>query len=195
MKLRMYLRGLGIGMVVTAIVMAFGVKTDNNKMTDDQVRARAKELGMVEETGTLKDAIEETKVEEPVKEEKPETKVEEPVKEEKPETKAEEPVKEEKPETKVEEPVKEEKPETKAEKVEEKKPEEAKKPYNLRIEKGYSSDRVAKILEGAGVVNNAASFDKYLCSNGYDHRISVGTYQIPAGADFATIAKMITHSN
>ncbi|MDO4189818.1 MAG: hypothetical protein Q4D29_12615, partial [Lachnospiraceae bacterium] len=69
------------------------------------------------------------------------------------------------------------------------------KAYTLRVEKGYSSDKVAKILEDAGVVNSAASFDKYLCSNGYDHRISVGTYQIPAGADYGTIAKMITHSN
>ncbi|MDO4188787.1 MAG: hypothetical protein Q4D29_07330, partial [Lachnospiraceae bacterium] len=67
MKLRMYLRGLGLGMVVTALVMAFGVKTNNKTMTDAEVRARAKELGMVEETGTLKEAVEEKKVEEVAK--------------------------------------------------------------------------------------------------------------------------------
>ena len=69
------------------------------------------------------------------------------------------------------------------------------KPYNLIVERGYSSDRVAGILDDAGVIDNAVAFDRYLCSNGYDKRISVGSYQIPAGADYSTVAKLITNSN
>lgn len=242
MKLRMYLRGLGLGMIVTALVLSFGLKSDNNKMTDAWVRARAKELGMVDESTTLKDnvskeqevveeaskeALEEKPVEEEIVEETPsveEVTEEKPVKEETEEEKpSEEKVTEEKPaveETVEEKPVEKTDEELEAEKEAVKKEAEeaakkaakeaeeaekaskketdnnkALKAYSLRIEKGYSSDRVAKILEDAGVVGNAASFDKYLCSNGYDHRISVGTYQIPAGADYLTIAKLITHSN
>ena len=53
----MYLRGLGLGMIVTALVLSFGVKSENKTMTDAEVRARAKELGMVEESEKLKDAV------------------------------------------------------------------------------------------------------------------------------------------
>lgn len=248
MKLRMYLRGLGLGLIVASLVMSFGIKTENKTMTDAQIRQRALELGMVDDNTTLKSAEELTKTEtnneenkvessetvevkkeeakpeenKPVKVEKAEEPVKEEVKEEtKKETKeevkqetaedkkAEKPVKEEvKQETETKkEPVKEEtKQEPKKEEKEEKVAEPVKetvpanimtstKNYTLTIVGGYSSDRVAKILEGAGVVNNAAAFDKYLCDNGYDHRISTGTYVIPAGSDYAAIAKLITHSN
>ena len=53
----MYLRGLGLGMIVTALVLSFGIKSENKTMTDAEVRARAKELGMVEESEKLKDAV------------------------------------------------------------------------------------------------------------------------------------------
>lgn len=49
MKLRYYLRGLGIGIAVTALLLHFGVKAAPG-MTDEQVIARAKELGMIENT-------------------------------------------------------------------------------------------------------------------------------------------------
>lgn len=228
----MYLRGLGLGLIVASLVMSFGVKTENKTMTDAQIRQRALELGMVDDNTTLKGAEELTKTEEKSEDKKvePSETVEVKKEEAKPEEnkpvkveKAEEPAKEElKEETKEEkqetknddktsetEEVKQElvKEETKQEpKKEETVPEPVKeevpanimtstKNYTLTIVGGYSSDRVAKILEGAGVVNNAAAFDKYLCDNGYDHRISTGTYIIPAGSDYAAIAKLITHSN
>ena len=52
MKLKYYLRGLGIGMIVTALIL--GISFSNRKdqtsqiMTDDQIRERAAELGMVD---------------------------------------------------------------------------------------------------------------------------------------------------
>ena len=46
MKLRYYLRGLGIGILVTAIIMSFVRKPE--KLTDAQIKLRAFELGMVE---------------------------------------------------------------------------------------------------------------------------------------------------
>ena len=199
----MYLRGLGLGMIVTAIVLSFGVKSENKTMTDAEVRARAKELGMVEESKTLKDTagelgeVEET---EPDAQADGVDKSEETTEEDKPKE-----VKEDtsEPETVTEEPNAESDSEEKAfeDESEEKVFEDesldtgALKPYNLTVERGYSSDRVAGILEDAGVIDNAAAFDRYLCSNGYDKRISVGSYQIPAGADYSTVAKLITNSN
>ncbi|MCM1121460.1 MAG: hypothetical protein NC416_02635 [Eubacterium sp.] len=49
MERKYYLRGLGLGIVMTAIIM--GVALSKNKsMTDEEIMARAKELGMVENT-------------------------------------------------------------------------------------------------------------------------------------------------
>ena len=235
MKLRMYLRGLGLGMIVTALVLSFGVKSENKTMTDAEVRARAKELGMVEESEKLKDAVSKEAVngeeavaevtdsaneDEPAEEvtepnevkadgtdkseEPAEVKKPEATKDDagKPEEVTEEPIKECSPEEKVEDDkdaaeIDNKKEEIKEAARDEKKSEDdkSKKPYNLTVERGYSSDRVAGILEDAGVIDNAAAFDRYLCSNGYDKRISVGSYQIPAGADYSTVAKLITNSN
>lgn len=47
MKLKYYLRGLGIGIVVTALIM--GLSTGNTvPMTDAEIKAKAAMLGMVE---------------------------------------------------------------------------------------------------------------------------------------------------
>jgi len=48
MKLKYYLRGLGIGIAVTAFIMSSVKETE--KLTDAQIKMRALELGMVEET-------------------------------------------------------------------------------------------------------------------------------------------------
>lgn len=48
MKLRHYLKGLGIGMVVTALILHFSVNAAEPSMTDEEVIARARELGMIE---------------------------------------------------------------------------------------------------------------------------------------------------
>ncbi len=49
MELKYYLRGLGLGIVITAVIM--GVALSGQKsMKDEEIVARAKELGMVENT-------------------------------------------------------------------------------------------------------------------------------------------------
>ena len=203
----MYLRGLGLGMIVAALVLTFGVKTENRTMTDAEVRSRAKELGMVDEATTLKNANvpegktedvapeEEEKKEEVVKEEAAKETVNEKVAEETQKDEVKQPVEEKKAEEDIKAAEDNKKAEEEKKAAEEKKAEEEKKPYTLTIQSGYSSDRVANVLADAGVISSASAFDTYLCSNGYDHRISTGTYAIPAGADFQTIAKMITNSN
>lgn len=49
LKLKYYLRGLGLGIVVTAVIMCI-IKSKDNKMTDEEIMARAKQLGMIEST-------------------------------------------------------------------------------------------------------------------------------------------------
>jgi hypothetical protein len=47
LKLKYYLRGLGIGIIVTTLIFAISIQSRGGIMTDDRVVERAKELGMV----------------------------------------------------------------------------------------------------------------------------------------------------
>lgn len=63
MEKKYYFRGLGLGIIVTAVIMGIalsgGGKT--SEMTDDEVIARARELGMTEDTRLLEPSVEEEK--------------------------------------------------------------------------------------------------------------------------------------
>ena len=57
---------------------------------------------------------------------------------------------------------------------------------------GTSSDGVALVLYNAGVIDNAAAFNRYLIDQGKDRIIRSGTKVIPVGSSYAEIAAIIT---
>lgn len=58
MKLKYYLRGLGIGIIVTTVILAVSFSKKEIKMSDEEIMARAAQLGMVmQETETTEQAI------------------------------------------------------------------------------------------------------------------------------------------
>mgnify|MGYP007033164493 CR=1 FL=1 len=69
MEKKYYFRGLGLGIIVTAVIMGIALSGGGKKakMTDDEVIARAKELGMIEDS-TLLDASGEDNAEDGVEE-------------------------------------------------------------------------------------------------------------------------------
>lgn len=182
MKLKYYMRGLGIGMVVTAFILSVVIDKDTKTMSDDEVMARARELGMVESTVLSQMAEQNKNVsgESNVPESgTDETDVQETenVETETPET--------ETPETET--------PETETPEIEV--PETGTSPetqVTIVITPGESSESVSRSLEEAGVVASAKTFDKYLCDSGYDNVIAVGTYEITVGMTEEEIAKIIT---
>ena len=204
MKRKYYLRGLGTGILVTALILIIA-SGQKKTMTDEEVRARAKELGMVESTllselanqtptdtaepDTPGTAPELTAEPEDTLEPTPEPTAEpgdtaepttEPAAE--PEDTAE-PTPEPAAEPAVAptaEPKTTEEPETTAESI------------LLVIRSGESSVSVSKALEEAGLVASAQAYDRYLCENGYDKKIRSGEHRIPVGADEAEIAAIIT---
>ena len=202
MKLKYYLRGLGIGILVTTVILSLaGVGRKN--MTDEEVVKRAKELGMVEST-LLSDLPDQTKTDEvrPTEPEislQPETSEPEAGPEpeesastpETPEAPEETPVApEETPEAPKETPVA---PEETPVSPEDGNPDvPAGETVTLVIGRGESSTTVSKNLKRAGIVEDAAAFDRFLCNNGYDKKIITGTYEIPYGASEEEIAKIIT---
>lgn len=165
MGLKRYLRGLGIGVVVTALIISISTNRKTNDITDDEIKARASELGMIMETS---DGTMDQLVEEELENETP--------------TPAEEYV-EETSEDVMEESIEEEFIE-----------EETVGFVFLTIRSGESSNEVAEELEKLGVVDDALAFDTYLCANEFATRIHVGDHEIPIGLSYEEIANILCSS-
>ena len=171
MKLKYYLRGLGIGILVTALIMGFTTR-DSRPLTDAEIKAAAAELGMVESDSLrLADLPQEPT----------------PTPEITPEPEA---TPEVTPEV-TPEPTEE--PENTSEAATET-TQESGADISITVSAGSGSRTVCNRLEEAGVITDAAEFDKYLCDQGYSKRICVGTFEIPADASWEEIAKIITRS-
>jgi len=198
MKIRYYLRGLGLGILVTAIFFMISGKSSQT-MSDEMIKARAKELGMsesvvlselpVKEETTLLEEEEMPEETITVVAETEETLVEESVAEESNEEVVEEVAEEVAIET--EEEIAEEF--TQAEPVTETEVQIAEntEPIVIAVNRGEGSDTVSGRLQEAGLVADAHEYDKYLMANGYDKRIGVGNHTIPAGATWEDIAKIL----
>lgn len=224
MKLRYYMRGLGIGIIVTAVLMGIFLGGTKEKLSDEEIRERARQLGMVESTvlaslenkdennkdGSLEGSSQEETQPDTTEAEVTEPDITEPAATE-PDTKEPESTEADttEPDTKApgrteagnaepdtteqgttEPDSTEPEPDTTAQ--EDTDPENTADMAVLTIERGESSVTVSRALEALGLVADAKEYDRYLCSNGYDKSIAVGTYQIPIGSDEETIAKVIT---
>ena len=216
MEKKYYFRGLGLGIIVTAVIMGIALSGGGKKekMTDEEVIARAKELGMIEDSTLLEaaegedagDGQEEAETPPAQKEDKKAEQEKEPVPvpdEEKPvvgtpeslkerENKAAEEKKdgtdtEKKPAADTNEMTK---PDEDGSKPEKKPATETVK--SVTIASGDGSYTVAKKLADAGVVSSADAYDDYLCANGYDKQLRPGTFKIPSGANDEQIARIVT---
>lgn len=212
MKLRYYMRGLGIGLLVSVLILVLSGNT-GKRMTDEEIKKRATQLGMVEDTKEVLSDIGKTtettekpiEKQEPAKEAMQETEVEEEpveeaVKEETPEEEQVEEITPEKPAETVSEPTEEEQKQDEIEALKKAAEEVAEKAQDINpnaivtllVQSGDSSVAVAKRAEAAGLVESAMDFDRFLCQNGYDKSICVGNYEVPIGATQEEIAKIIT---
>lgn len=207
MKLKYYLRGLGIGMIVTALILGISFSSRQEQasqpMTDDQIRERAAELGMVDSSELTLAALqnsakqqaestpEETTETQEQKEITGETTEETKTTAEPQETQTEtaEPETTASPEPAAE-------PETTTAQEVTSAPEtiapEQTQTAGITINRGADSGSVSRQLYEAGLVENAKAFDNYLCNNGYSRSINPGTYEIAPGTSEEEIAKIIT---
>lgn len=168
MKLKYYLRGLGIGILVTAAILTIVYHTKGS-MSDSQIKKRAEQLGMVmasteedtlfaqttqadttiEETGTI--SVEETTTVVETTEAVTEAPTEKPT-----EAPAAEAV--------------------------------------LTISPGMYSESVSAELVRLGIITNQKEFNSYLVNNGYAERIQTGDFKIKADMSYDEIARIITKS-
>ena len=159
MKLKYYLRGLGIGIIVTLILSGIA-GNKKQEMTNEEIKARAAELGMIEST-TLSDPTAQTP--EPTATAAP-TQTPEP--------------------TATTAPTQTPEPMETADGTQEM--------IAITVSRGDSSVKVSRLVQEAGLIEDAQDFDRYLCENGYDKRLSVGVHDIPADAGYEEIAKILT---
>ena len=205
MDLKAYLKGAGIGIIVTAVIlMIVGACNNNNKISDEEVIKRAKELGYVESStltspsslnGQDKDTQVADNKDTDVKE--PETKdpdVTEPEKQE-PVTGELDVQEPDKQEPNSQEPDKQEpdnqEPEKQEPDKEEPKVSDTEEYVVITISPGQGSEEAARACKDAGLVEDSVAFNSYMCANGYDRRLNVGNHEIHKGADNETICKKL----
>lgn len=210
MKIRYYLRGLGLGILFTAVFFMIGGDSKQT-MSNEMIKERAKELGMIENTvlvdigntaetvsaeeesyenesetvTVLDESAEETIVEETMEEEAEES-VEESAAEEVSEEEESEPEVVSKEESSSVEEVKESSDESAAEETS-----SGGQVISIVVNKGEGSDTVSQRLYDAGLVDDPYAYDKYLMQNGYDRRIGAGEHLIPAGSSWQEIAQIL----
>lgn len=203
MKLKYYLRGLGIGMAVTALILGISFSgrqgQEAQTLTDEQIRERASELGMVDSSELTLAALASSAAQTPETTIEPEAAAETETTTE-PEATAE-PKMTTEPEATAE-PEMTTEPETTAEPEMTTEPEATEEPElttvpeqsqtTITIKKGSDSGSVSRMLYEAGLVENAKAFDNYLCNNGYSRSINPGIYEIAPGTSEEEIAKIIT---
>ena len=210
MKLKYYLRGLGIGMIVTALILgiSFSNRQDQTSqiMTDDQIRERAAELGMVDSSELTLAALQNSEKQptEGTPEETTQTQEQNNIETEPETTVPAETQATVEPETTQEpEATAEPEPEKTAETEKTAGPETTAEPEvteapqrtqtaSITIQRGDDSGSASRRLYEAGLVENAKAFDNYLCNNGYSRSINPGTYEIAPGTSEEEIAKIIT---
>ena len=169
MKLKYYLRGLGIGIVVTALLMGFATR-ERLPLTDAEIKARARALGMVES-----DSVQLSDIRQPGSTQ----------------SDRDTPENQEPEESREPEESKEPEESRESEESQSTNPSEEESYVTIVVNKGYSSDTVSRILAEAGLVEDAGAFDRYLVNAGYATRIRIGTYRILMGTSRERIAQII----
>lgn len=192
MKLKYYLRGLGIGIIVTAVIMGVTSGSRDKPLSDREIRERAAELGMVEQNGSLAELAQES----------PETAADstpDAAAEKTPEFAADAlpAATAEKSPDRTPEKTPDASPAATAEKTPEDTPEstpadtETADVVTVEIKSGDSSYTVCQRLEQKGLIASASEFDTYLYRNGYDRKLRTGSYEIPSDAEPEEIAKIL----
>lgn len=204
MKLKYYLRGLGVGILVTAIIMSF--TKEKKTITDAEIKIRAAELGMVEKSvlADLQDTQE--NLQEGIKDKKANENNNEgneagvfPEDANETNTNSEIINQEENLEGYDGEDVKDSKLEKNKEtlvntnqKEEKEQTEETIKRYVvISVTSGNGSELVSRKLYEAGLVDSAVQFNRFLVANGYAKILRAGDHAIPIGATKEEMAKIL----
>lgn len=203
MNLKYYLRGLGLGIIITAVIMGLATGGKREALTNEEIITRARALGMVENK-VLTEYTEEVKegdVQESTDNEVDNAGTKAAVKEQEI-LSMDEAGKEADDAADLKDTLSD--LDTDAAKadsdraledevagtvdVEAEEPE----PKIFSVKKGEAPYSICKRLVEIDLISSADDFDTYLLNNGYDRKIVAAEYKIPSGASEEDIATIIT---
>lgn len=202
MKLKYYLRGIGIGIIVTAIILSIvnGVSNSSNKMTNPQIVEKAKELGMVtkdeydivkQDLNTAKSDIDDLKAE-LTKADTKEKKESDDGSNDSEETQADAKSTDESKSEKTDNKSSDEEKTNSSDKAKLTDPSQMAKDISFTISSGMGSEDVAKVLEQKGIIVSASEFNKYLVESGNANYLQIGEFKADEGESYDSIISKIT---
>lgn len=199
MKLRYYLRGLGIGIVVTALIMTIA-SSGKDSMTDEEIMQRAAELGMVTQKTLISQVQDEGNAEALESLQPTEMPVESSADVNETPTPEQEIVPTEIPtqaptEVPTAEPTKAPTQEPAVPPTQAPQPPAPGEKATLTVYSGEHSLTVAKRMQELGLIEDYQDFDDYLCDHGYSRYVNSGVYKIAQGLSYEELAKIITRTD
>ncbi len=190
MKLKYYLRGLGIGIIVTTIILVSCFSMQKPKMTDAQIMEKAVQLGMImpEQNSAVIAETETTEPEE--KEKKNEQQIAAGELQQETETQTEV-SKEQDTESQTEVQKEQETEAAENSTASENAEQTQQEPFTLVVNRGDVCRTMCENLAANGVIDDSEGLRKYLSKVGYASFISAGTYQIPYHASYEEITNIL----
>jgi cytoskeletal protein RodZ len=220
MNWKHFLRGLGAGIIFTAIIMLVAYMTSGSyRISDEEIIERAEKLGMVMEEKSIVAENPETETDAELKAELSETSTESTNTEEAAsettttevtttEATTTEKVTTEKSTTEkattekaTTEKATTEKATTEKATTEKKTTEKSTTESGVNtqyitaeitVTSGMGSEEIAKLVQDAGIIEDYKDFDNYLNQNGYSQKLSVNTFKLNSGMSYEELAKELT---
>ncbi|HCI24265.1 MAG TPA: hypothetical protein DFK11_07090 [Lachnospiraceae bacterium] len=206
MKLKYYLRGLGIGIAVTALLMGYSNK---NRAAEPKAEVATEETAgdlLADRNGeaTTEEVIEQSTVENVTVETDSAETSEEEISQQGTASELESSTQEAETITETESVTETETESVQAEETTDKKEQTQSSTeadagnalpqttIEINIVRGDDSGTVARKLQNAGIVESATEYDAYLMQHGYDKKIRVGKVEIPVDATWQEIAEYIS---
>lgn len=186
MKLKYYLRGLGIGIITTTIIMLITFSGSKSTLSDSQIIERAKVLGMVMKNTTASNAKEEipkgTETEAKNSTMKNQTQsvqsteMGETGNSQNANSESENNAANNQPNATTTETNN-----TQSDTSSQNATQQSNQDVAFTIKSGDTSDSVAANLYKAGLIDNAQKFNQFIIKKGYDKNLRVGTYTVQKG--------------
>lgn len=176
MRLKYYLRGLGIGIIVTTIILSISFSLKKDTISDEEIIARAEQLGMImpetEETNNGNPSeMQENGEENPQDEQNQEG--------------------QQPGQDAGENNAEGQQPGQDAEENDAEGQQAEATSYRLIISKGEVCRTICEHLAEGGVIDDAEAFRKYLFELGYASNLSTGVYDIPYGLTMEQVAQIL----
>ncbi|MBS5932849.1 MAG: hypothetical protein KIC94_08210 [Clostridiales bacterium] len=195
LKLRYFIRGLGIGIVFTAIVMSLSLQASRsriireNALTKEEIMEKAMGYGMIMSASDDTTSVEQK---DPSKEEQSQEKNQDVKEEQDAEDDQLKESNDDDQQNEKDEKDNKDKVEPNVDSTKDKDLIISIDYTPIKITSGMTATSVGKLLNEKGVIEDADEFRTYMSEQGYSSKILVGEYLIPLDATYKKIADIIT---